>query len=401
MDVQTAEQHHDQLRGLCQKWGKMSVAAGERAIFDYPRPTGTTADGHLQMYPYKLRDPSGVPTGDYKGCAIPITGGSVKVRLFTSAVPDTFTGSLNANFYREDGTVRTIAFAVLNKIDDAGVLSDIVGWRIDDSTPGNTSPYIYLEIENATNVDIIIKEINMYGFSLKPGKLFPTTLVSSPLADDFNRNAKAFRVVSMSVLVTYFGNMLDNDLIAIRHVATGADPFDFTDGNFFEQGTLAQQPSSYSGPLQKGAYGVWAPSSIAQATKWRGPLGDLPDWHSESCLVVAGHATTTAQAIRVRIVTNFELMTDSRIYSPTPYISTYPDEMAEALKAFATFCPVGENNSHLKRIAEFFKKNGPRALKLLWNNRAPIATLIGTAASGGDPMVGRGVGEAMKLLPNW
>lgn len=258
---------------------------------------------------------------------------------------------------------------------------------------------------STTGSACFLNTINLsYSETAAPTSAFPIryqSSIDSPLAVTLRRDMTAYRPVSMSVLVTYYGNMLENDLVAARLVSTGHNPNDLSSTVATDQGDLAEMPDSYSGPLQQGCYAVWAPRSLVQASAWHDVTSPQHLWFDESYIAIAGHASTDAQKIRVRVVLNIEALTNSRLYHPTPFISPYPDEMGEALKLFSLFKPVGENNIHLQRIGAFLKKNAPKAgkglLKFALQNRGAIAALGATAV--GAPEFAKTASQIANSIP--
>lgn len=381
--------------------------AGSKLTLPFGRPiapenTAYAADGRYMYDAVNRRYNPIVSTGQYFTLYMEHSAGKVDI---TSA-------PITANVFYEDlatGVVAsmnlTMAFRDTTQEQSGQTYARMtVGY--DNALPYFNVKLLYVQLTSAG----VGRELSSVAFSWSEISLAqpPTTTLleewhDMPDAVTMRRDFTAYRPVSMSCLITYFGNMLANDLISARLVSNGSSPFDVTTGSFTNQGDLAEQPVSYSGPLQKGAYGVWAPRSIVDATRWRDISSRETQWDSESFLAFAGEAPPDARYLRIRIVLNIEAQTNKRLYHPSPYLRGTTAEMEEALRAFALFTPVGENNAHLERIRRFLKKKalpvGTRLLKELYNNRK--ALVGGAMVAGGAPEAFPVVAPFLDAMPNW
>jgi hypothetical protein len=379
-----AEHRADQSRGDCQRWSVGNIPSASELTLDLMRPVGFV-DGRQVSVPYVSNDGHGPDAESVRGHSITYTAGQTEAYLSgtgfegISSVP-------KIRYHLSNGTTVDSTFSMMfEHWYTPGADHDGCVWMAKSSSLAGTlggSVYVtHISIVNDSVDEGHIFSLHVYVRNFKnDAEVYPHTVVDSPLAQTLKRDMTAYRCVSMSVLVTYYGNMLENDLIAVRCLTNSTDPFDASAGSLFEQGTLAEQPDSYSGPLQKGVYAIWAPASLAQATRFRASSGDIPSWHDESVIVVAGHASADAQKLRVRVVANYEALTNSRLYNPTPYISTHLNEMEEALRALALFPTVGENNTHLKKIAKFLERGTTNVLKSLYEHRNMFLPAISAMA---------------------
>jgi hypothetical protein len=402
----SAEHRQDQTRGQHQRYAPtalMANGAANFASFGMARPLAFEQATDIYNYPYRT---SILNTGPYSYVThhTPLADGNVFVTLtceyinWAEFLADP-TAVFTATLLSSSGT-NASAPMLPQDVSPTAIARHSVFQAVLNQSPGE-----YYQLTLTYRAPIAAGVLHMHSLCVQalyahPMSFpFPREAIDSPLAVSLNRDVVRYRPVSMSVLVTYFGNMLDNSLISIRHVCNGADAFDYTSGSMFDAGTLAEQPNSYSGPLQKGVYGVWSPASLSSATRWREPFSLRSYDTDDSFIVVSGNVPSVdARSLRVRVVLNLEFVTNSMLYTSSPYLGVY-DEMPDALRAFAMFAQVGENSSHVKRIFDFLSNIARLGGKMAWKNRANLARAVGTAQPE-FASIASAIADGLSLLPD-
>lgn len=231
--------------------------------------------------------------------------------------------------------------------------------------------YIQPYFGSSTN-DCNILAVNMTAAVMGAG--FVSDTVVSQFYDCKNaasimQSIDNYRVVSASMLVTYVGNVLQNSELAARTNIEGPRPYDGRQ-NVMSYGYIASCVESYTGPLNKGAYVVWRPTNIDQATQWYAPHNDLGydrPWSS----VVMAWPTGQGCKVRVRCVINFECQTNSSQYTLI-HSNARPGELEQAMKQIVHFKLEHCNLAHISDITDWLSK----AAKGVWNNRNNLADAI-------------------------
>lgn len=202
----------------------------------------------------------------------------------------------------------------------------------------------------------------------------------------------AYRPVAASCLSTYLGAVLENSEICARSHTEGGVPYnaghDLMNFNFVS----VAQPS-YAGPLNTGAYTVWRPMNVEQATRWRHPASD-PGWDNPWMSTIANWSTGTGMKLRIRVVLLFEATTNSQHLTKSVY-AAQPDELMRCMRALAHLKLENCNPLHLKAIGDWLTK----AAKGVWNNRAPIAGAIGAGIPGSEAWM-PAIQSLISALPN-
>lgn len=210
------------------------------------------------------------------------------------------------------------------------------------------------------------------------------------------RDCSKFRTVSQSLLLSYVGAQLSGGIIYAANIMDGSHWADLTKAILTVPSTalvsnaigIANIPQSYSGSVIDGLYGVYRPQSLEMATKWH-KFSEEYDF-SLPYQAVLFKCVDVSALIRIEVVTNFELMTVSPLYTMEVTPADY-NSMFAALQALHRLPLFVQNESHLDHI-----KN---VLRFLYNSRQAIAQGIGMAV--GRPDVGIAAGAALALLPNW
>jgi len=118
------------------------------------------------------------------------------------------------------------------------------------------------------------------------------------------------------------------------------------------QGVTAVK-NAYDGQMPKGAYGVWKPQKTSdimfklmnEQWCWQGPY---------TCIIMY-NPTAAGQQLRVRVVWNWEMLTESNQYDLSASPSD-PAAMALAFNRLANFPLVQENTIHWQAIKDFVQQ---------------------------------------------
>jgi len=147
---------------------------------------------------------------------------------------------------------------------------------------------------------------------------------------------KSARPVSMCVLASYVGNLIDGagEITALL-VKGGNWETMFTNGgttnNLTDWEDVSTIPHSYNGPLSSGAYVWWKPDDPSDYwLRGIGASANSMQQHSYPTIVICGkNGNIDTTCLRIRAFINYEYVTESRV--PSEALSPIrPNEMEEA-----------------------------------------------------------------------
>lgn len=169
-----------------------------------------------------------------------------------------------------------------------------------------------------------------------------------------------YRVVSMSAWLAYQGSDLQNGgQHAALYYAGGQSPFS---NGLTDYDAIAEVPGAYQGPLKLGSYTWWKPGDprtmlfrhLNPAGRWALPY-----------IALMGLASTPTQieALRLRVVTNFEIYTTSQIFQRA-YERPNLSIIEEAILICGDFPTSMENPMHNGMIADVLDRaaNGAKGV---------------------------------------
>jgi len=197
---------------------------------------------------------------------------------------------------------------------------------------------------------------------------------SSPIYEEY-------RVVAMSVLMTYEGDTLYNGgNITGRIMSGGENPGTL---GFNDYASISSLPDSYERPLTMGAYSFWKPTDdkdmyFRDANYDNTPTGDLPS------VVFAGTVKNPTNAIlRLRVCLVVEAKT-YKSYIGRDYSVVAPNQIASASVALRGIPRIMENPLHLEDIRNFLRnlvKKGEQVYevgKRIAPYAVPMAKILGS-----------------------
>jgi hypothetical protein len=197
---------------------------------------------------------------------------------------------------------------------------------------------------------------------------------SSPIYEEY-------RVVAMSVLMTYEGDTLYNGgNITGRIMSGGENPGSL---GFIDYASISSLPDSYERPLTMGAYSFWKPTDdkdmyFRDANFDNTVTGDLPS------VVFAGVVKNPSNAIlRLRVCLVVEAKT-YKSYIGRDYSVVAPNQIASASVALRGIPRIMENPLHLEDIRNFLRnlvKKGEQVYevgKKIAPYAIPMAKILGS-----------------------
>lgn len=206
------------------------------------------------------------------------------------------------------------------------------------------------------------------------------TPVDFPDTSTYADTVDKYRVVSMSGWTEYEGSDLNNGgQIAACYYGGGQSPM----GNgLWAYSRVANLPGGFQGPLRTGNYTIWRTTDPADML-FR-PLNSPRRWELPY-LVVVGIASTPTQvnALRLRVPSNFEIVSTSQLYS---YAQTpgSPLLIAHANDALREFPLSMENPLHWAAIKDVLRgalNKAKDVTKWVADNKGwlvPAATAVGS-----------------------
>lgn len=176
-------------------------------------------------------------------------------------------------------------------------------------------------------------------------------LVGGDPGDGETPICEEYRVVGMSTLITFEGDVLYNGGAIAARILEGGE----TAGNLGinSYASLASLPNSWEGPLKTGLYSFWKPSD-ERDMYFRDPeeedlKGDLP------FLVFAGFTTHPANVVvRLRTCLVAEIKT-AKPFMSTSFSVVDPKQIADAAILLRGMPQIMENPIHLESIKNFLK----------------------------------------------
>lgn len=183
-----------------------------------------------------------------------------------------------------------------------------------------------------------------------------------------------YRVVGMSVLLTYEGDTLYNGGNCTGRAVSGGDSPQSL--GWTDYASIASLPDSYEGPLTMGAYGFWVPTDTKDMQfrdcEVTNTDGDLPS------LVFAGIVKNASNAVlRLRTC----MIVEAKTYKPyisTTYSVVQPAMIDAAAIALRGIPRIMENPLHLEDIKNFLREVLKKG-KAVYDAAAPVAVPLAKA----------------------
>lgn len=176
----------------------------------------------------------------------------------------------------------------------------------------------------------------------------------------------AYRPLAMSVWCNFTGNTLqDGGRIAAALLDGSVTPSYFVNpppvpGSMQEYENLAQAPTAYEGPLNKGSYSFWVPYADDDTLFYPyfggqaiGGTADDAESHDWPVIAVSGISTQPGNIVaRIEVVTVFEYTTNSRLVQVLPS-DIAPNLILNARAVLAQkVCTSMANDEHKSFISE-------------------------------------------------
>jgi hypothetical protein len=204
--------------------------------------------------------------------------------------------------------------------------------------------------------------------------------------------AEKARAVSQSVWAEYEGPTL-NDGGSIAAMLAPSDvwghhcsPASFVPYARWEN--LANAPGAYQGRVREGCYVTWRPQGLGDAMFWDTDAANGSDsmqFAQYPIIIISGilPPTTDGQApiVRVRVVTNYEILTSSRVLvsTPSPVCTAQLEVAAQAYIGQPAAMP---NDSHMSWIATILKIGVGAAAGFVLGGGLPGAAVGALAGAG-------------------
>lgn len=197
-----------------------------------------------------------------------------------------------------------------------------------------------------------------------------------------------YRIVGNAAWIQYNGAMTSGGKLAIASIAKQENP-QWSGANYDDFDTLAAIPGAYSGPLNKGGYAFWFPTSNADL-EWR-QMSDLATSDNFVAWSLVAH-DTPAQNVTVRIATIVEFQTHLQYLGPKPSEVAVP-QIWDAFARLAHEPHAMENSLHLRTILDILEKGTKWGSRVALAAAAPLSfvpgvgpALSGTALAGAGTM---------------
>lgn len=282
------------------------------------------------------------------------------------------TGNFRVSFY-------DAAYAFISTATDAGVTvtGTTAEWLV--AAPANTAYIGRIEFQNTYDGGSM-RHASVWIVAAGTTMGVAHAVTSVPDLATYREHFDGYRLVGMSALASYVGSVTNEGGLIAAKCFPCVIPGTGNSVDSFDYAGVAQRPGSYRGRLATGAYVYWKP---AHNRDFEFESVDSPKRLGESSfLVIAGTMTDPLGAARLRVIANWEAITHSQIFAPSPS-PVAPLLIWHALELLAEAPTAFENPLHLARIRELLAKAGMAAARLAWNNRGQIASGLATAT--GNP----------------
>jgi len=206
--------------------------------------------------------------------------------------------------------------------------------------------------------------------------------IAFPGEGTYSETVDQYRVVSMSAWLEYQGATLtDGGQASGIMYRGGAAPFPV---GLWDYAKVAETPGGYQGAVRDGTYSFWMPSN--ERDMLFRDLGSSERW-ALPYIVFSGLMASPdiPNVLRLRVPTNFELVSTSQIYSYKHAVIS-PEMITHAVLVVSTMDTTMENPGHWDKIKEILGEGVQTALNAgaflarNWEAIAGAAAALGVAA---------------------
>jgi len=247
------------------------------------------------------------PTNTTVDSTIDIVLGFENVGLSSTSRTDAF---LNVHWVLDD----TVPFVQQQVVD-----SEFLVFSFPLLVVNDTIDYFFVEIADNDEASdwrftVGLSATNTYGVSFQAKSACNFVVTHAPELDDLSQT-RSERTTALTGLITYMGSTLqDGGQVAGARLGMGLSPLRAPNGDVYTY--LASLPfynDDY--PLREGIYGWWLPDSVQEYfyVPYRSPRSE--DLAETSLVQFAILRDNPNQAVRLKVIQNFEILTRSRLYS--------------------------------------------------------------------------------------